>query len=145
VKLNYGCTIGRESILRDNIVLGKNVTIGEGAEISCYPGQKVTMGDNVEIMKGDIIKGNIEIGNDSKIESSVNITGSDEFPVEIGSNVIVKGTTYIYGSKIADNVLIYHSVLVRKDVINPNKDGSQFKIGFYIPEVIGKEAIKDLN
>lgn len=145
VKLNYGCTIGRESILKDNIVLGKNVAIGEGVEISCYPGQKATIGDNVEIMKGDIIKGNILIGNDSKIESSVNITGSNESPVEIGSNVVVKGTTYIYGSKIADNVLIYHSVLVRKNVINPNKDGSQFKIGFYIPEVIGKEGIKDLN
>lgn len=145
VKLNYGCTIGRESILKDNIVLGKNITIGEGVEISCYPEQQVTIGDNVEIMKGDIIKGNIVIKNDSKIESSVNITGSDKFPVEIGSNVVVKGTTYIYGSKIADNVLIYHSVLVRKDVINPNKDSSQFKIGFYIPEVVGKEGIKDLN
>ena len=145
VQINYRCTIGRESIVKDNVQFGDNVTIGEGVEISCYPDQKVTLGNNVEVMKGDILKGNIKIGNDTKIESSVNITGSDEFPVVIGTNVVVKGTTYIYGSKISDNVLIYHSVLVRKDVINPNKDGSQFKIGFYIPEVIGKEAIKDLK
>lgn len=145
VKVNYGLTVGRESIVNANIEFGENVTIGEGVEISCYPGQKIILNDNVEILKGDIIKGNINIGKNSRIESSVNITGSDEHPVSIGENVVIKGTTYIYGSKIADNILIYHSVLVRKDVVNPNKDGVEFKIGFYIPEVIGKEAIKDLN
>ncbi|WKZ68924.1 MAG: NTP transferase domain-containing protein [Melioribacteraceae bacterium] len=144
VSVNYGCTFGRECIVKDNIVLGKNVNIGEGVEISCFQGQQVLVGDNVEIMKGDIIKGNITIGNNSRIESSVNMTGSDDYPVTIGNNVEIKGTTYIFGSKIADNILIYHSVLVRKNVINPNKDGSQFKIGFYIPEVIGREGIKEI-
>ena len=144
VRINYGCTIGRESIIESNVEFGKNVKIGEGVEISCYPEQKVILSDGVEIMKGDIVKGNISIGANSKIESSVNMTGSDEFPVIIGSDVTIKGTTYIYGSKIADNILIYHSVLVRKNVINPNKDGSQFKIGFYIPDVIGKEGIEEI-
>jgi len=145
VQINYGCTIGRESVLKDNIILGENVTIGEGVEISCYPNQKVVMGNNVEIFKGDIIKGNIAIGDDSRIESSVNMTGDDEHPVVIGSNVILKGSSYIYGSKIADNILIYHSVLIRKSIVNPNENGEQFKIGFYIPEVIGKEGIIDLK
>lgn len=145
VSVNYGCTFGRECIVKDNVILGKNVNIGEGVEISCYPGQTVKIGDNVEILKGDIIKGNISIGDNARIESSVNMTGSDEFHIVIGSNVIIKGTSYIFGSVISDNVLVYHSVLVRKNVVNPNKDGAQFKIGFYIPDVIGEEGIKDLT
>lgn len=145
VEINYGCIFGHNCELNANIKLGKNVRIGESVEINSFLDQKVVLGNNVEIMKGDIVKGNITIAANTRIESSVNITGSDDFPVEIGSNVIIKGTTYIYGSKIADNILIYHSVLVRKDVFNPNKDGSEFKIGFYIPEVIGEEGIKDLN
>ena len=52
----------------------------------------------VEILWGDIIKGNIEIGDYSRIESSVNMTGSDEFPLKMGSHVLIKGTSYIFGS-----------------------------------------------
>lgn len=145
VKLNYGNRFERGSFLFNNIVLGKNVLIGEYVELSCYDHQTLTINDNVEILWGDIIKGNVSIGEKARIESSVNITGSDEEPVVIGKNVVIKGTSYVYGSKIHDNILIYHSVLVRKDVVNPNEDGSVFKIGFYIPEVIGREGIKDLK
>lgn len=145
VNINYGCRFARACHITNNIILGRNVSIGEDVEMSCYENQKIELGDNVEIFWGDIIKGNIKIGNKSRIESSVNITGSDDSPVKIGENVIIKGTSYIYGTTIEDNILIYHSVLVEKNVINPNSDGSLFKVGFYIPEVIGEEGIKDLK
>ena len=54
------------------------------------------------------------MGANSEIESSVNITGNDEYPVEIGSRVTIKGTSYIFGSKLDDNLLINHSILIRK-------------------------------
>ncbi|MCK7527325.1 MAG: hypothetical protein MZV64_61835 [Ignavibacteriales bacterium] len=67
-------------------------------------------------MWGDIIKGNIEIGDDSRIESSVNMTGSDDYPLRIGKKVLIKGTSYVFGSIIEDEVYIEHSVLIKKRV-----------------------------
>lgn len=145
VRLNYMNNIAREAFLQGNIVLGKNIYIGEGVELTCYPHQKLLLKDNVTILRGDIIKGNTEIGKNTRIESSVNITGSDEYPVIIGDNVTVKGTSYIFGSKIDNNLLIYHSILVRKKLKNPNKDGKQHTVSFYLPEAVGTEVIEDLD
>ena len=66
----------------------------------------VRIGDNVQILSGDIIKGNVRIGNNCSIESSVNMTGSDEFPLKIGNNVTIKGTSYIFGSVVENNIFI---------------------------------------
>ena len=64
--------------------LVKMLTVGENVHLSCFPNQKLELQDNVEILWGDIIKGNIIIGENSRIESSVNMTGSDEYPTIIG-------------------------------------------------------------
>ncbi len=83
--------------------------------LSCFPNQKLELQDNVEILWGDIIKGNISIGKNSRIESSVNITGSDEHPTIIGENVTIKGTSYVFGSIIDNDLFIEHSVLIKKE------------------------------
>ena len=113
--------------------------------LSALPNQILKIGNNVEILWGDIIKGNIEIGDDSRIESSVNMTGSDDYPLRIGKKVLIKGTSYVFGSIIEDEVYIEHSVLIKKRVEKViKKDGTVLPIRFYLPMPEGIDAIADL-
>ena len=65
------------------------------------------------------------------------MTGSDEFPLTIGKKVLIKGTSYLFGTQVGDNVNIEHSVLIRKKVKNNST------IGFYLPVTLGAENISD--
>lgn len=144
-KLNYNLNLMKNVFLNGDIRFGKNVTIRENAHLSCYPDQILQIGNNVEIFWGDVIKGNVTIGDNCSIESGVRITGSNEFPVKINNNVTIKGVTYIFGSIIDDNIFIEHSVLIKKIIKKPEGfTGNQYKIRFYLPEPEGKEAIHDL-
>ncbi|MGE5409850.1 MAG: NTP transferase domain-containing protein, partial [Clostridiales bacterium] len=116
VKLNYNLTLKKNVFVNCNVIFGKNVTVWENVHLSCFQNQKLIIGDEVEILWGDIIKGNIVIGDKSRIESSVNMTGSDEFPVIIGKNVLIKGTSYVFGTLIEDDIFIEHSVLIKKKI-----------------------------
>jgi bifunctional UDP-N-acetylglucosamine pyrophosphorylase/glucosamine-1-phosphate N-acetyltransferase len=104
------------------------------------------IGDNVQILWGNIVKGNIEIGSGTRIESSVRLTGSNEFPLRIGSDVLIKGTSYIFGSIIEDGVFIEHSVIIKKKVkrIIIRGNGIIQPIRFYIPAPEGIDVIEDL-
>jgi serine acetyltransferase len=51
-------------------VFGKNIKIWRIVHLSTFQDQKLTIGDNVNILWGDIIKGNIVIGENSTIESA---------------------------------------------------------------------------
>ena len=145
VKLNYDLTLRKNVFIEGNVYFGKNVTVGENVHLSCFPIQKLILNDNVEILWGDIIKGNIKIGRNSRIESSVNITGSDEHPTIIGENVVIKGTSYVFGSIIDDGLFIEHSVLVKKKVDKLiKKDGEVQKIRFFLPMPEGIDAIEEL-
>ena len=145
VKLNYNITLKKNVHVEGNVIFGKNVTVGENVHLSCFENQKFVIGENVEILWGDIIKGNIEIGTNSRIESSVNITGSDEYPTRIGKNVTIKGTSYVFGSVIDDDLFIEHSVLVKKKVDKlVRKDGEVQKIRFFLPMPEGIDAIEEV-
>jgi bifunctional UDP-N-acetylglucosamine pyrophosphorylase / glucosamine-1-phosphate N-acetyltransferase len=145
VKLNYNIDIKQNSSLEGEIILGKNVVISKDVHISAFPGQKMNIGDDVEILWGNILKGNIEIGSRSRIESIVRLTGSDEFPLKIGADVLIKGTSYIFGSVIDDGVQIEHSVIIRKKVERLVKSNGVIQpIRFYIPGPEGIDAIDDL-
>ncbi|HOL81308.1 MAG TPA: NTP transferase domain-containing protein [Ignavibacteriales bacterium] len=145
VQLTYNNTFKKNAFLNGNIVLGENVTIYENALLSCYPNQKLIVGNNVEILWGDLIKGNIIIGDNTRIESSVNVTGSDEFPTRIGKNVLIKGTSYIFGSIIEDDIFIEHSVLIKKRVERVvRKNGEVQPVMFYLPTPKGIDVISDL-
>ena len=135
VKLNYGLELKRNVFISGNVHFGKNVTVWQSAHLSTFPEQTFKIGNGVEILRADIIKGNISIGDNSRIESSVNMTGSDEYPVRIGKKVLIKGTSYVFGSKIGDGTHIEHSVLIKKKI------GTGKKIRFYIPEAEGVEGI----
>ncbi len=145
VKLNYNVEIGRAAYINGNVVFGKNIKIWRIVHLSTFPHQTLTIEDNVKILWGDIIKGNIIIGENSTIESSVNMTGSDEFPLRIGKNVLIKGTSYLFGSVIEDDVTIEHSVLIKKKVkAEKDKDGKIKPVRFFIPDTEGKELLSDI-
>jgi bifunctional UDP-N-acetylglucosamine pyrophosphorylase/glucosamine-1-phosphate N-acetyltransferase len=145
VKLNYNLDLKKNVYLNGNILFGKNVVIWENVHLSTFENQTMKIGNYVEILWGDIVKGNIEIGDHSRIESSVNMTGSDEFPLRIGKNVLIKGTSYLLGSIVEDEVYIEHSVLIKKRVERLEKrDGTIQQIRFYLPMPEGIDAVEDL-
>jgi bifunctional UDP-N-acetylglucosamine pyrophosphorylase/glucosamine-1-phosphate N-acetyltransferase len=145
VKLNYGVQIKRNVYVSGNVIFGKNVKVSENAYLSTFPHQTFTIGDGVSILWGDIIKGNITIGENSTIESSVNMTGSDEHPLIIGKNVLIKGTSYVFGSIIEDDIHIEHSVIIKKRVNRQiRKDGEIQKVMFYLPMPSGLDVISEL-
>ena len=145
VKLNYNIELKKNVFVDGNVQFGQNVVIWQNVHLSTFANQTLKIGNNVEILWGDIIKGNIEIGDDSRIESSVNLTGSDDFPLCIGKKVLVKGTSYIFGSIIEDEVYIEHCVLIKKRVERViKKDGTVLPIRFYLPMPEGIDAITDL-
>lgn len=145
VDLNFNLQLGKNVFVDGKVLFGKNVSVSQNVHLSCYPGQTLKIGNDVQILWGDIIKGNIVIGDGSIIESSVNLTGSDEFPLRIGKNVLIKGTSYIFGSKIADNLFIEHSILVKKKVrAVKDKKGKIQPVRYFVSESEGKKVIQDL-
>ena len=145
VKLNLNLKLDKNIFVDGHIVFGKNVSVNQNVHLSCYPGQTLKIGNDVQILWGDIIKGNIIIGDGSRIESSVNMTGSDEFPLRIGKNVLIKGTSYIFGSTISDNLFIEHSILVKKKVrAVKDKKGKIQPVRYFVPESEGEKALSDV-
>ena len=145
VDLNFNLQLGKNVFVDGKVMFGKNVAVSQNVLLSCYPGQTLKIGNDVQILWGDIIKGNIVIDDGSRIESSVNMTGSDEFPLRIGKNVLIKGTSYIFGSKIADNLFIEHSILVKKKVrAVKDKKGKIQPVRYFVPKSEGENTIQNL-
>ncbi len=143
-KLNYNLTVSKNVYVNGNISFGKNVVLHDNVQLTCFYGQRVEIGNDVEIFANDIIKGNVKIGDKTKIESGVRITGSDECPSVIGKNVTIKGLTYIFGSEIDDNFFIEHCVLINKELHKPEEPkGEMHRVKYYLPEPEGLEAIHD--
>lgn len=142
VVVNRGLFVGRNAILKGTIQLGENVSLGENVMISTYPDQVVEIGDNSQILRGNIIKGMVKIKNSVRIESGVQITGSSEEPVVIGNNVVIKGMTYVFGSIIEDDILIEHSILKNKYVEKVvKKNGDVQPIKYILPHPEGLDSI----
>jgi len=145
VKLAKGATIKRRAFMDGNVVFGEKVIIHENVTLSTYAGQEMKIGRLTQIFQGDIIKGNVTIGERCQIESGVNLTGSDEFPVIIGNNVLIKGTSYIFGSVIESGIWIEHSVLKNKYVERTvRKDGAVQPVRYVLPLPEGLDSIHDL-
>jgi bifunctional UDP-N-acetylglucosamine pyrophosphorylase/glucosamine-1-phosphate N-acetyltransferase len=146
VKLNYNAEIRHGAYLNGNIELGTDVIIWDRAHLSTYPHQKMTLGNKVQIYWDDLVKGRVEIGDGSSIESSVIMTGSDEYPVRVGENAVVKGSTYIFGCVIEEGVHVEHCILIRKRLKREmDNEGNIIPVKFSFPEPEGTEIIEDLN
>ena len=145
VKLNYNLFLSKNVLLEGDIRFGKNVTVKENTKLSCYYGQAIVIGNNVEIYSGNIIKGNVTIGENTRIESGVRITGSDQNPSAIGSHVVIKGLTYIFGTIVGSNICIEHSVLARKKISKPEGvKADLYHVKYILPEAEGLDAVQDL-
>jgi bifunctional UDP-N-acetylglucosamine pyrophosphorylase/glucosamine-1-phosphate N-acetyltransferase len=145
-QLNYGVVIGRDAVIDGNVIFGRNVEIGDRVWLSCYPNQRVVIGDDCAIMRGDMVKGDVTIGNRVRIESNVIITGGEGWPVIIGDNVVIKGTTYLFGCIVEPDVNILHSVLIRKRVERTQrKDGTIQAVRFFLPQAEGVDSIISLD
>ncbi len=146
VKLGRGTVIQKNAILKGNVVLEENVTIGESVNTSTYPDQTIVIGKQSQIFMGNVLKGNVEIGKNVSVETGVRITGSSEYPVKIGNNVLIKGMTYIYGSIIEDDLLIEHSILKNRYVEKVlKKDGQIQPIKYILPHPEGLDSIYFLD
>jgi len=145
VRLNSRVRIGDRSHLSGHIVLGEDVQIGSSVELSTYPEQTLVLGDRVTVLNRNIIKGNLQIGEDSRIESGVILTGSSKDPMRIGRRVTIKGTSYLYGCQIDDEILIEHSVLKCKRVEQiRRRDGQIQPIRYVLPQPEGLDSLTDL-
>ena len=145
VQLNRRVQIGDRTHLSGHIVLGEEVQIGVGVELSAYPGQTLLLSDEVEILSRNILKGNLQIGAQSRIESGVIMTGSNDHPMCVGQRVTVKGTSYLYGCQIDDDLLIEHSVIKCKRVEQVRRrDGTIQPVRYVLPQPEGLDSISEL-
>ncbi len=145
VRLNRRVHLGDHCHLSGHIALGEDVQIGVGVELSAYPGQTLVLGDRVQILSRNIVKGNLQIGEGSRIESGVIMTGSDAHPTRIGRRVTIKGTSYIYGCQVDDDLLIEHSVLKCKRVEQIRRhNGHMQPVRYVLPQPEGLDSLSDL-
>ena len=145
VQLNRRVRIRDRTHLSGHIVLGEEVQIGVGVELSAYPGQTLLLSDEVEILSRNILKGNLQIGAQSRIESGVIMTGSNDHPMRVGQRVTVKGTSYLYGCQIDDDLLIEHSVIKCKRVEQVRRrDGTIQPVRYVLPQPEGLDSISEL-
>ena len=145
VRLNRRVHIGHGSHLSGQVTLGENVYIGNGVEMSAHPNQLLLVGDRVTVLNRNVIKGNLQIGEDARIESGVILTGSDEHPTRLGRHVTIKGTSYLYGCQVDDEVFIEHSVLKCKRIeLVRRRDGHIQPIRYVLPPPEGLDSLSDL-
>jgi bifunctional UDP-N-acetylglucosamine pyrophosphorylase/glucosamine-1-phosphate N-acetyltransferase len=145
VKIGPGLKLGRNATIKGKVKFGKNVSVGEGSVLNNYPGQEIVLGDNVEIMVGDQLNGNITIAKNTRIEGGVRITGSDEHPVRIGSRVRINGSTYLYGCTIEEGVQMEHCFIKQKRIRAVRReDGSIQPVRFYRPMPEGMDSVVDM-
>ncbi len=158
IKIGVGVSIGenveissdiifkRNACLSGTVKLGEKVTIGEGVHFSTFPNQRIAIGNGSTIMKGNIIKGNVEIGKNVLLESGVRVTGSDCYLTRIGDDVTVKGISYIFGSILDDGVWVEHSILINKRIEKIlDQNGEVIPVKYFIPAPEGTEAVTKIG
>jgi bifunctional UDP-N-acetylglucosamine pyrophosphorylase / glucosamine-1-phosphate N-acetyltransferase len=146
VRVNVGLDLQKNVTVNGEVHFGRGVKVGRNSQLSTHPGQKMLIGEHVEIMVGDSLSGAIRIGDHSRIEGGVRITGSDDHPVRIGSHVRIKGTTYLYGCTVEDGVLIEQCFLKQKRVRAVRlEDGSVQPVRFYLPLPEGMDSVRDIT
>ena len=100
--VSNGAVIGRNCIIRSNVIIYENVEIGDGVET----------GHNA------LIRENTRVGSNTRIGSGVIIDGD----AVIGSNVSIQSMVYIpRGTVIEDNVFLGPNVVITNDKYPPSR------------------------
>lgn len=84
IKFSLNNFLGKRIIFSRDLIIGKNCKIGDYAIL----GSSVKLGDNISIGKDTFIE-NIEVDNDSSIESKVICTGFGKGKIKIGQNCYI--------------------------------------------------------
>ncbi len=138
--------LGDRCRLSGGVILEEGVQIGPGVELSTYAGQMMHLRANSQVLGRSVLKGNLELGADSRVESGVLLTGSNERPMRVGTGVTIKGTSYLYGCRIDDGVTIEHSVIKSRHVHRvEGRDGSVQPIRYVLPQPEGLDSIAPLE
>ncbi|MFH1569595.1 MAG: NTP transferase domain-containing protein [Gemmatimonadota bacterium] len=146
VRLSRRVHLGDRCHLTGQVELQEGVRLGAGVQLSTHPGQTMVLEGGVEVLSRNILKGNLRIGRDSRIESGVIMTGSDDHPMRVGQGVVVKGTSYLYGCEVDDGLLIEHSVIKARHVQRViRRDGSCQPIRYVLPPPEGLDSIAPLG
>ncbi len=146
VILSQGVNLRNRVYLNGNIVLGKNIRVHENVIMSTFADQILNVGENSEIFQGNILKGNLKIGERCRIESGVNIVGSDEYPTKIGDRVLIKGTSYLFGCIVDEDVVVEHSVLKSKYIEKTiQRDGNVKAVRWVLPMPEGLDSVHSLD
>jgi bifunctional UDP-N-acetylglucosamine pyrophosphorylase / glucosamine-1-phosphate N-acetyltransferase len=106
-----------ENVAEDLVNRDKNgeildIEIGKGV----YIGNGVKLNHNINLMRNVRLVGNVEIGKNVTVGMNSEISGSNEFPMVIGSDVSIKGQCYIFGSYIGEGSNIEHSIIIKKKI-----------------------------
>ncbi|MBU0533264.1 MAG: NTP transferase domain-containing protein [Candidatus Omnitrophica bacterium] len=118
-----------------------DLQIGKGA----YLGRGVILDRNVTIGKNSYLEGDINIQEGVKIKEGVKIIGDDKYPVKIGKNVNIKGTSYIFGCIIDSSVSIEHCILIKKHIQKKlSKSGEIKTLRYIFPKEEGVDCLKQL-
>ena len=145
VHIKKGVIIEKNTHIDGTVFIDEYTHIGSACSMDNYPGQKITIGRHCQLLTGTVIRGEVTIGDNVNIESGVRITGNSEYPVSIEENVLIKGTTYIFGSYIEKDVEIEHSILKQKRVERiEKKDGSIQAIRYCLPLPEGLDSLSSL-
>lgn len=145
VKIGQKVYIGQNVILNGNIVIEDNVRLEANINISNYQKQKIVIGKGSTLLGNTTIKGNVNIGKNCFFENYLQLTGSDEHPLQIGNGVHIKGNSYLYGCCVDDDCFIEYCTLIQKKVnCVRDKNGKVRPIKFVFPLPQGKDFIEDL-
>jgi bifunctional UDP-N-acetylglucosamine pyrophosphorylase/glucosamine-1-phosphate N-acetyltransferase len=146
VRLSPRVQLGDRCELTGDIHLGEAADIGVAVRLSTYSGQQMVLEEGVEVLDRSVLKGNLVVGAGSRVESGVIMTGSDEHPMRVGRDVTLKGTTYLYGCRIDDGVLVEHSVIKCRHIQRRTRsDGSAQPVRYVIPQPEGLDSIAPLD
>jgi len=146
IEIGTGVEIKDGARITGNVHLGNNVLIHKNVELSTYDDQELTIGENTIIFQDNIVKGKTSIGRNCRIESGVNVTGSDRYPTRIGDSVMIKGTSYIFGTIIEKNAWIEHCILKTKRVhCHFDRNGEVAPIRYVIPQPEGLDDVESIG
>ena len=145
VHIKRGVVIAKNTTIEGRVYINENTFIGSDCSMDNYPNQKITIGSSCQFLRGTVIRGNVSIGNNVKIESGVRLTGNNDYPTTIEDNVLIKGTTYLFGTYVENGVEIEQSILKQKRVERlERKDGSVQAIRYCRPLPEGLDSLSDL-
>jgi len=138
--------LGDRCRLSGSVVFEQGVHIGPGVELSTYPGQTMVLRCDSQVLARSVLKGNLELGAGSRVESGVLMTGSNEHPMRVGKGVTIKGTSYLYGCRVDDDITIEHSVIKSRHVHRVmRRDGSVQPVRYVLPPPEGLDSIAPLS